>query len=698
MGKWGAAAAAVVASTLVVGVSIAPSEAASDPARQTGKIVSTNPDDNTPDILGDEGTNSVFSIAKVGNQVVVGGKFSQVKDNSTGQPLSGQTLDRTNAFAFDAETGAVSPTFKPDPSGQVDRVLAARDGKSVFLGGAFRGVRPGPPTTSTPMPMRVTAERLAKFTVSSGKVNPTFKPAALDRRVLDLETVGSRLWVAGRFTHVGSAARGGIVALDPVSGTRSSYFKSKFAGVHNPDYRDTQGTTDPSDDTGPSTFVKGIAVNPAGTAVVAIGNFTTVDGKARVQAAKFALGRSAASLSSWSTPQFRQSCKPDFETNMTDVQYSPNGSYFVVSTTGGYGGIQHSEGGISGCDVVTRFAGGTATHGSRPTWSAYTGGDTTWTIEVTDNVVYVGGHQRWQNNPSAGQVKSTGDVAGPGAVSRYGHAALDPLNGLPYSWNPTRRPGRGVQDFLATDDGLYVGSDTDTIGHETHGKIAFLPLEGGADLPRAVSSPGLSPATVYTVRNDTTPLVKRNLRQGRHGFVVSGPSDGATGTNAPDWSNVVGAFMIRGDLYTGERDGTLTKRTFDGNSYGAPTQVTAGDALVRQAGWHDGDVPNLTSIFYYHGFLYYTLSGDDNLYRRAFEIEDDLVGQLRSATKLSNPDVNGAFVAGGKYFFAGKRGYLSSMKWGSNGPTGKATAVSGPRASLGSQNWASKVAFVYQGG
>ncbi len=169
--------------------------------------------------------------------------------------------------------------------------------------------------------------------------------------------------------------------------------------------------------------------------------------------------------------------------------------------------------------------------------------------------------------------------------------------------------------------------------------------------------------------------------------------------NAPDWSDVTGAFMIKGFLYTGHKDGSLTKQTFNGTDYGTPDVVATGDQVVPQTDWHNGDVKALTSIFYYHGSLYFTLAGGTKLYRRAFEVENDLVGQLRSATDLSKPTKYGAFIADGKFYFAGKSGYLYSMKWGGlAGPTGKATAVSGPSQKYGSQNWNSKVTFAYQKG
>ena len=90
----------------------------------------------------------------------------------------------------------------------------------------------------------------------------------------------------------------------------------------------------------------------------------------------------------------------------------------------------------------------------------------------------MGGHNRWMNNPFAG------DSAGPGSVPRVGTAALDPLNGLPLNWTATREPRReGVFKLLATSTGVWWGSDSCCIAGERHERLAHLPVAGGTVVP-----------------------------------------------------------------------------------------------------------------------------------------------------------------------------------------------------------------------
>jgi len=160
----------------------------------------------------------------------------------------------------------------------------------------------------------------------------------------------------------------------------------------------------------------------------------------------------------------------------------------------------------------------------------YTGGDTSYGVAVTGSAVYVGGHMRWVNN------SFQGDQAGPGAVPREGIAALDPVNGLPLSWNPGRSRGVGAQALFATSQGLWVGSDTTRIGKETHGRIAFMPLTGGITLPDVPAA---------TLPND---LFVAQRTTGAAGNVLyrvnaAGPVLQATDTG-PDWDTDAGRVSV----------------------------------------------------------------------------------------------------------------------------------------------------------
>jgi hypothetical protein len=154
--------------------------------------------------------------------------------------------------------------------------------------------------------------------------------------------------------------------------------------------------------------------------------------------------------------------------------------------------------------------------GQQPTWVDYTGGDTLYSVAITGTAVYVGGHRRWMNNSFAA------DRAGAGAVAREGIAALDPVNGLPLSWNPGRDRGVGAFALIATSQGLWIGSDTDRIGrYEYHGRIAFMPLAGGTSVPE--SRVGTLPGDLFRLGTDGA-MTRRSFDGTTAGFTTPIPS------------------------------------------------------------------------------------------------------------------------------------------------------------------------------
>ncbi len=129
--------------------------------------------------------------------------------------------------------------------------------------------------------------------------------------------------------------------------------------------------------------------------------------------------------------------------------------------------------------------------------------------------------------------------------------------------------------------------------------------------------------------------------------------------------------MVNGVLYKVNSDGSVAKMSFNGNTYGSSSPVNAADLLVFQSEWH-ADAKTLTSLFYANGRIYYTKSGSNALYRRGFEVEDDVVGQQRFSTTTSGIDwsnVRGAFVVGTKLYYADHLGELCSRPPGTRRPT-----------------------------
>ena len=460
-------------------------------------VVSAVPSASSPNI-----TNGVvYAINQVGSQIVVGGSFTTVQNHG-----STTTLTRNRVLAFDAGTGAVSTAFAPTFDSTVEAIAAGPTAGTVYVGGAFTNVN------------GVRSKGIALVDLSTGAQVSGFAPAALNGVVYSIARVGTHLLVAGTFSTAGGAAHAGLVSLNPTTGKVDSWVGLQFAGHHN--YTGASGQA--NGPVGP----RAMAVNPDGTRAVLVGNFTSVGGQSHDQIAMIDLDGSSVTVDPWTTLKYTATCfSGAFDTYVTDVQYAADGTYFVVTATGGSG--TNSDGSNSLCDSAARWeaTSGGAANPVQPTWVDYTGQDTLWSVAITGSAVYVGGHQRWLNN-SQGH-----DNPGEGAVPRPGLAALDPVSGAPLSWNPGRNPrGAGAYALFANSAGLYVGSDTDYIGNNTYmrRKIAYFPLAGGT-APASTATAAL-PSDLYgagQLPNSTNTDILYRIHAG--GGLVGAVDNG------PDW-------------------------------------------------------------------------------------------------------------------------------------------------------------------
>ncbi|MEU8250895.1 hypothetical protein [Nonomuraea sp. NPDC048916] len=383
------------------------------------RVVTADPVDNTPHVL----DGIVNSIALVDGTVVVGGSFSEVADSSRSFSVM-----RDNLFAYDLASGRILPDFAPDVEGTVYGLAAGDDG-TVYVGGDF------------PMVNGERAKALTRLRVADGSIVPGFDPGVAGGMVTTLTRRGSQLYAGGDFTRPRTA----LARLDATTGAADPKFAIEPGAPLTPK-------------------VKVYAIAATADRLVVDGSFTTLDGRSRPQLGLIDIRSATARVARWRTGAYATKCMDVFPSYVRGLDVSPDGSYFVVVTTGG------PTSGKRMCDSAARFETLTRSEDVRPTWINHTGGDSLYSVSVTGAAVYVGGHLRWLNNPGGR------DSAGPGAVPREGIGAIHPRTGRALGWNPGRARGIGVKAFLAHPGGLLVGSDTTRLGGEYHARIGMFPL------------------------------------------------------------------------------------------------------------------------------------------------------------------------------------------------------------------------------
>ncbi len=407
-------------------------------------VVSALPASFTPNLAADAtiGHPAAYALEQSpdATTMYVGGQFDAVQNSARSV-----TLSRKNFVAFSATTGTISSAVAPAFNGNVWAVRAS--GTALYVAGEFT-------TVTGPDGVAVTRRGLAKLDATTGAVDPSFKTPWRSGKAYDLQVVGGRVIVGGTFA-------GALLALDPETGADTGYLALGVSGscVNNADC----GTAG-SPATSEPTYVYRFAISSDGTHLVAIGNFVAPHPRAFM----VDLGP-AATLDPWYYQPLANSCilPQTYPAYLRDVDFAPDGSYFVIAATG----YVPQSGGVGRdiCDAAARFD-TAALAPYNPSWINYTGGDTLHSVVVTGAAVYVNGHNRWLDNPDGRDSCVTTCVARPGI------GAIDPVTGRALAWNPGKTRGVGGKDLLATSRGLWVASDGQKIAGLYHYGIALMPL------------------------------------------------------------------------------------------------------------------------------------------------------------------------------------------------------------------------------
>ncbi|WP_370618060.1 PKD domain-containing protein [Mumia qirimensis] len=508
------------------------------------RVVSEVPPSWTPAI----NNGSVRGIAQVGATTVAIGDFTSVT------PSGGSSVARNGAVAFNATAGGLVGGFNPSFNGAVNDVIPGPTDTTVYVAGSFTQVN------------GTARSRIALLNLSNGSLVASFVPPNINGAVNSIAKNGNRIYVGGNFTAAANTTHGGLAMINATTGAIDQSFGNDVAERHNDTGSGAQGAIG----------VRDLEVTPDGSKLVAIGNFKKVDGLNRDQAVVINTTGAASQVApDWRTRRYEPYCfNWAFDTYVRGVSISPDGSYFVVASTGG------PSGGTL-CDTAARFEFASTGDDIQPTWINYSGGDTLWGVEVTESAVYVGGHQRWMNNSLAG------DSAGPGAVPRPGLAALDTETGAPLKWNAARNPrGAAVYALEATPAGLWMGSDTEYVGANyayRRPRLAFFPHATGA-VKASDSIAGL-PGTAYvggsTATSNGNILYRVNAGGSTVGTVDAGPDWEADDQGSSPYRN-------EGSNAAGWGSGSTTDNT-------VPT--TTPNAVFDSERWSPSDDPAMNWAF-----------------------------------------------------------------------------------------------------
>jgi hypothetical protein len=288
---------------------------------------------NTPDVTWM--TNGrVLAMAKSGNTLYIGGKFTVVQ-NQNQRPQ----YTVTNLAAIDMTTGqgiatwTPSATFSTTAAPEVDSLAVSPDGSTVYIGGKFDTVN------------GVAHKRFAAVSATTGQLDPRFNERFADE-VSVITPTASKIYVGGVFQQVNGLARARLAALNYDGTLDSAWVPSAGGGV-----------------------VRALAPATDGNTIFVGGSFTTMDGQSRQSVAR--VSASTGALDAWAIPP-------------GTIENPMMAWDFEVTSTTLYGGFGKKP------NYAAAFHLDLGPLGSR-IWRTNVVGNVQ-AVELSGNTLYIGGH------------------------------------------------------------------------------------------------------------------------------------------------------------------------------------------------------------------------------------------------------------------------------------------------------------------
>lgn len=413
--------------------------------------VSLKPASGTPQLYPNGTTEQVRQLVQCGGTMYAVGSFTKIQQGS-----SGTVYTRNNIFSFRATSPFTITPWAPKVNGTVNTIaFNGTNCSTAYIGGQFSSVNGS------------SAANIAAISTSTGALVTGFAHSA-NSQVETIASRGGHLLTGGRFTSInGSSSHKYMASLSPTTGKDDGFVNLSISGHYQ--YCNSSGTRCAA---GNSTRVFNQQLSHGGTLDLVEGVFTSVGGKSRQQIFMLNVGGSAATVTGWTSTEFKEHCWFSEPFYLRAASWSPDDSTVYTATTGFHLYNWNGSYPLPGiCDTAAAFPATRTTVSHK--WINYTGCDSLYSTAADASTAYFGGHERWSQNPNGC------DFRGPGGISAPGMEGLSPTTGR-LTFNPTRSRGTGADDMLVTGAGLWIGSDNKFNSNQCggvsgHAGICFLP-------------------------------------------------------------------------------------------------------------------------------------------------------------------------------------------------------------------------------
>jgi hypothetical protein len=405
-------------------------QAGPEPAtvQATGPVSST-PVAGTPALAPTGTTEQVRQLVQCGGTMYAVGSFTSIIQGNVTHPVN-------NVISFSATAPFTLTGWAPNVNGTVNSIaFVGGNCADAYLGGKFSSIG------------GTVVKNIAEVDTTTGVVVPGFAHSA-NGEVETLLGYGSHVIVGGFFTSINNSKTNPYLAsLDAVTGKGDGFVSLNISGHET--YHNVMAN---------STEIYNQQLSHGGTLDLVEGDFTSVGGQAREQIFMMDLSGATATVTGWTSSEFGQHCAPSHPFYVHSAAWSPDDSTVYVADTGYTPDMWNGTFPLTTlCDAVAAFP--SSQTSVAHTWINYTGCWSLFSTSADSFAVYVGGHERFADNPNGCKTK------GPGAIPAPGMGGFSPSDGsllLDSAGTAglySRGRGLGADDMLLTSAGLWIASD-----------------------------------------------------------------------------------------------------------------------------------------------------------------------------------------------------------------------------------------------